>query len=192
MEEKTMKIISLIAAAAVLLASPALAQSVGEKTGVNSALGITPKTADFVNEAATTDMLEIAAAKLAKQRGSEDVKAFADKMITDHTQTTNALKALVSSGKVHERPPTEMTSLQKSQLDKLGKLQGADFNEQYKSDAVSVHKDAVSLFQRYSKGGDNSDLKAFAAQYLPIIQMHLDMAQKLDARPASTMGQHSK
>jgi putative membrane protein len=36
----------------ILLATPALAQSVGEKTGVNSVLGVAPTTADFVKEAA--------------------------------------------------------------------------------------------------------------------------------------------
>ena len=35
-----------------LLASPTLAQSVGEKTGVSSALGISPTTTDFVKEVA--------------------------------------------------------------------------------------------------------------------------------------------
>ena len=39
---------SIIALGWVLLAGPALAQSAGEKTGVNSALGIAPTTADFV------------------------------------------------------------------------------------------------------------------------------------------------
>ncbi len=42
--------------AASVLAAPAYAQSVGEKTGVNSALGITPSTPDFVKEAAQSDM----------------------------------------------------------------------------------------------------------------------------------------
>jgi putative membrane protein len=36
----------------VLCVSPSLAQSVGEKTGVNSVLGIAPKTEDFIKEAA--------------------------------------------------------------------------------------------------------------------------------------------
>ena len=45
--------------ALVLLATPALAQSIGEKTGMNSTLGISPTTADFVKEAATSDMFEI-------------------------------------------------------------------------------------------------------------------------------------
>ncbi|MET4792840.1 putative outer membrane protein [Bradyrhizobium japonicum] len=50
---------TIIAAACVLLAGPALAQSLGEKTGVNSALGVAPTTADFVKEVAVSDMFEI-------------------------------------------------------------------------------------------------------------------------------------
>jgi putative membrane protein len=46
------------------LTSPSIAQSVGEKTGVNSALGIAPKTEDFIKEAAMSDMTEIEAAKI--------------------------------------------------------------------------------------------------------------------------------
>ena len=65
---------SLIALGCLLLAGPALAQSVGEKTGVNSTLGISPTTQDFVTEAANSDMLEIAAAKLAQEKGNADEK----------------------------------------------------------------------------------------------------------------------
>ena len=38
------------------LGSAAAAETVTEKTGVNSALGIAPKTQDFVTEAAVSDM----------------------------------------------------------------------------------------------------------------------------------------
>jgi putative membrane protein len=57
--------------------SAAFAQSAGEQTGVNSALGIAPKTEDFIKEAATSDMLEIEAAKIAQQKGNADEKQFA-------------------------------------------------------------------------------------------------------------------
>ena len=49
----------IIFAACALIAGPAAAQSIGEKTGINEVLGITPSTADFVKEAATSDMFEI-------------------------------------------------------------------------------------------------------------------------------------
>jgi putative membrane protein len=51
-----MKRILLTIVVAGALGSIAHAQSVSEKTGVNSVLGITPKTEDFIKEAATSDM----------------------------------------------------------------------------------------------------------------------------------------
>jgi putative membrane protein len=174
--EKFMKKIVLLAAC-IVLAGPAFAQSVGEKTGVNSALGITPKTTDFVNEAATSDMFEIQSSQLAAQRTQDDVKSFADKMVTDHTKTTSELKGLASQQNISL--PTQMTSSQQSMLDKLNGLQGNDFAKQYMDDQVSAHKDAVSLFERYGKGGDNDKLKSWATQTLPILQQHLDMAQNI-------------
>jgi len=50
---------SLIVLGCLLIAGPALAQSVGEKTGVNSTLGISPSTPDFVKQVAVSDMFEI-------------------------------------------------------------------------------------------------------------------------------------
>ena len=80
-------------ACAVFLLAPLMVplahgQSVGEKTGVNSTLGISPTTQDFVTEAANSDMLEIAAAKVAEEKGNADEKKFAEQMTTDHTKTS--------------------------------------------------------------------------------------------------------
>ena len=72
-----------------------------------------------------------------------------------------------------------MDKAHQSKLDKLSGLSGADFTKEYESMQVSAHKDAVSLFERYSKSGDNTDLKAFAAKTLPHLQEHLKMAQAL-------------
>jgi putative membrane protein len=174
-EEIMRKIIFV--AACILLASPAIAQSVGEKTGVNSALGITPKTADFVNEAAMSDMFEIQSSQLAAQQTQGDVQSFANQMVTDHTKTTSELKDLASQQNLSL--PTQMSSSQQSMIDKLKGLQGKDFAKQYMDDQVSGHKDAVSLFERYGKGGDNDKLKAWASQTLPTLQHHLDMAQNI-------------
>ena len=67
-----MKTTILALALASTFTTATFAQSVGEKTGVNAVLGITPKTEDFIKEAATSDMLEIQAAKIAQQKGDAD------------------------------------------------------------------------------------------------------------------------
>jgi putative membrane protein len=176
----TMKAL-LLASTFVLIAGGAFAQSLPEKTGVNSVLGVAPKTQDFVTLAAQSDMLEIESSKLAQAKSDNDkTKQFAAKMIKDHTETSTELKSLVSSGKVKVETPASLDKAHQEKLDKLAKLDGKEFTEEYDSMQVSAHKDAVSLFERYSKDGDNADLKAFAGKYLPHLQEHLKMAQDLD------------
>lgn len=163
----------------LIVSSPLSAQSIGEKTGVNSALGISPSTADFVSQAAVSDMFEIQSSELAAQRGDDPTKAFATQMIAAHKKTTEELKALVASGSVKETPPAQMDSAHQDKLDALKKLDGAKFNDQYQDDQVEAHEDAVSLFERYSQGADNMDLKAWALKTLPELKHHLEMAKKL-------------
>src|SRR6195952_2540662 len=171
---------SIVALACVLLAGPALAQSAGEKTGVNSALGISPTTADFVKEVAVSDMFEIESSKLAQDKGNAPEKTFASQMVTDHTKTSTELKGLVSSGKVKAELPSAIDGSHQSKLDKLKGESGKDFSSDFDSMQVAAHKDAVSLFERYAKGGDNSDLKDWAGKTLPALKHHLEMAQNLD------------
>jgi putative membrane protein len=170
----------------LLLAGPIAAQSVGEKTGVNSALNIAPTTADFVKEVATSDMFEIAASKLAQDKGNAPEKTFASQMIADHTKTSTELKGLVTGGKVKVELPTVLDSSHQSKLDKLKGESGKDFSADYDSQQVSAHKDAVSLFERYAKGGDNADLKDWASKTLPALKHHLEMAENLKKKPGGS------
>jgi putative membrane protein len=174
-----MKRLIAIAATTLLAATmPALAQSAGEKTGANSALGVAPSTADFVKEVATSDMLEIESSKLAQQNGTPKEKAFASQMVKDHTKTSSELKSLVNAGGVQAQLPSSLDSASQSKLDKLT-TDKPNFSSNYDSMQVSAHKDAVSLFERYAKSGDNAKLKGWARKTLPALQHHLQMAQDL-------------
>ena len=169
----------ILIAASVLLVAPARAQSAPERTGVNSALGVSPSTPDFAKEVAISDMFEIESSKLAQQRGVAATKSFADHMIMDHTKTSMELKSMVQSGKVKADLPSSLDSIHQSKLDKLKGLNGEEFNKNYDEMQVDAHKDAVDLFGRYAKGGDNTDLKQWAATTIPTLQTHLKMAQEL-------------
>jgi len=174
---------TLIALACMVFAGPVLAQSLGEKTGVNSALGVAPSTADFVKQVAISDMFEIESSKLAEQKGNAQEKRFAQQMVTDHTKTSTELKGLVSDGKVQATLPTALDSAHQSKIDKLKNATGKDFSSDYTSYQVSAHEDAVSLFDRYAKGGDNAALKDWAGKTLPALKHHLEMAKELGKAP---------
>lgn len=175
-----MKRILAAVTASLLLATGVHAQSAAEKSGINSVAGIAPKTQDFVQEAAASDMFEIESSKLAVERGDEATKAFAQQMITEHEKTSSELKKMVGDLKLSNPPANAMSSAQQGMLDELKELQGADFNEEYHDQQVTAHENAVDLFKRYGEEGETPELKAWAAKTLPALQHHLEMAQTLD------------
>ena len=176
----------LTAAACLLLLGavgmPAHAQSVGEKTGVNSLIVVAPSSQDFVTQAAISDMFEDQSSKLALEKSDEKTKAFAKKMIEDHKKTSDELKSVVQTGDMKLNIPTALDSSHQSKLDKLKSLSGEDFTKQYHDDQVTAHKNATDLYKRYAEGGDNAALKAFAIKTKPHLDEHLKMAQDLASK----------
>lgn len=166
------------------LAAAAQAESLTEKTEVNAALGVSPSTADFVNEAAISDMFEIQSSRLAEDRAhGSAASSFAAQMVKDHGKTSAELKAMVEKGAVKQQLPTALDKSHQKTLDDLKDAKGDDFLKMYADDQLSGHKDAVDLFERYAKGGDNDALKQWASKTLPTLRHHLDMAQDLDKDP---------
>jgi putative membrane protein len=133
-----------------------------------------PSTADFVKTVAISDMFEI--------ESSNADQAFAQRMVHDHTQTTEQLKHLVGGGKVKAQLPAELDDEHKQMLDKLRGESGGDFSKDYNQTQLAGHKEAVALFEAYAKIGDNAALKSWAAKTLPHLQEHLAMAEKLSQR----------
>ena len=93
-------------------------------------LGIAPKTADFITEAAMSDMLEIEAAKIAEQKGNAQEKSFAAQMITDHTKTSSELKQTVSADE-KAAIPTALDDASQKKLDKLRNAKPEEFAGEY-------------------------------------------------------------
>jgi putative membrane protein len=78
--------------------------------------------------------------------------------------------------------PAGLDDASQKKIDKLNSAKPADFKRKYDSMQVDAHKSAVSLFQRYAKGGDNAKLKDWAQKTLPTLQHHLEMADMLNKR----------
>ncbi|GCE82278.1 DUF4142 domain-containing protein [Komagataeibacter diospyri] len=164
---------------AVCMSVPAVAQSIPEKTGINSLMGVAPRTEDFVKIATISDMYEIQSSELALHSHDTALTDFATRMIADHKKTSAALQDLLHSGSVQIQQPTALDETHQDELDKLKTLHGRDFALQYRSDQVSAHEDAVSLFRRYAENGENAALKTWAANTLPTLENHLQAARSL-------------
>jgi putative membrane protein len=142
---------------------------------------MTSTTKGFVTAAATSDMYEVAAGKLAVERAqSPDVKAFAQKMVDAHTETTAKLKSIIAANHINVIPPAHVDSRRQGMLDDLRGAKAADFDHRYVTQQVAAHKEADILMRGYAKSGDSKPIQDFAAETDKAVKMHLSMAEKMD------------
>lgn len=136
--------------------------------------------ADFVTNAAASDMFEIDSSKLALTRTKNaDIKAFAQMMIEMHTQTTAGLKKAIADSGQPLTPPAALPADLRTKLDVLGKASSADFDKAYMDAQVDGHQAALDLHTRYAAGGTVPALQAAAASTAPVVQEHLTKAKSM-------------
>ncbi len=133
-------------------------------------------------------MFEVQASQLAlEKRADKETRPFARKMVKDHQKTSSELKSLVEGGKVKATLPTALDSEHQKMLDDLKAKSGKDFDQSYDQIQLKAHQDAVALFEAYAKGGDDPELKKWAARTLPHLKQHLAMAQKAEIAVAAAV-----
>lgn len=147
-----------------------------------AAAGISNDDRKFMMAAAEGGMSEVEMAKVALQKASSDsVKQFAQKMIDDHTMANDKLKQIAESKGV--TLPTAPDAKRQRTMGKLQQLSGAEFDKAYIKEAGNKdHESQAKLFQKQSERGKDSEVKAFAAETLPTVQMHLQMARDLSGQ----------
>ncbi len=131
----------------------------------------------FAMMVAQTDLAELQVSNMALQKSNSDqVKKVAQKLIDDHTKTTDSLKQIASTKGM--TLPTETDPKHKALATKLQAESGDQFDKDYLSANVSDHHKVVMAFQKESQNGKDPDIKAFASQYLPAIQEHTQMLEQ--------------
>jgi putative membrane protein len=151
---------------------------------------MTGTTKGFVTAAATSDMYEVTAGKIALQRAqSPAVKEFAQKMVDAHTETTAKLKSILASNNVDVVPPAHVDYRRQAMLDDLRGAKAQDFDHRYIAQQIAAHREADILMRGYAKDGDSAAIKDFAATTDKAVKMHLSMAQKLDTSSKSAFNQ---
>ncbi|CAJ0780114.1 DUF4142 domain-containing protein [Ralstonia chuxiongensis] len=135
---------------------------------------------EFLEDAAQSGLTEIEASRLAQQTSTNsDVNAFAAQMIKDHIRMREELARLAASKGY--TPAAEPSLLQQVELKALAALNGEWFDKAY-SDRIGVaaHESTVRMFKEASKSAQDPDIKAFAANHLPALEQHLEMARDLE------------
>jgi putative membrane protein len=175
-----MKILSLPRSTALLL-SAGLFLRFGAAGALAADSKVDMSDKSFVTDAGEAGMAEVKEGLMTVGKTSNtDVQKFGKRMDKDHSKANEELRKIARSKEVEF--PTSPSLVQQAKAKLLDGKSGADFDKAYASDAVSDHKDAVKLFAKEAKEGDDADLKAFAAKTLPTLKMHLKMAEELEAK----------
>jgi putative membrane protein len=166
-----------------------------DSMGKNGMMGkVSSKDKKFMMDAAMGGMEEVEMGRLAASNATDaDVKAFGQRMVDDHTKANDQLKQVAQTKGV--TLPTDMSKSQHSDMDKLSKMTGANFDHAYVKMMVKDHKKDVADFSKESKSGSDSDVKSFASTTLPTLQDHLKMVQDLSTKmggsKSASMSKHS-
>lgn len=154
-------------AAPVLVATPLLILACSSAKDSNK----------FATNAAQGGLAEVEFGRLATQRaGDASVREFGARMVADHSRANSELKSI--AGQKGIQLPTEINSEQKSEMEKLSKMSGAEFDKEYMSAMLKDHETDVKDFDTQAKDGNDPEIKAFAGKTLPTLQQHLQMAQQ--------------
>ncbi len=138
----------------------------------------------FIVKAAQSDMTEIKTSQLALKRSQNtQVRQYAQMMIQQHTQSSHKLKPIAAQKGV--TLPKTLGAENQALLNQLTKLSGTRFDQAYMSGQSKAHTKTQAIYQKELKQGQDTTVKAFASQVLPIVTAHLDMARNLIAGNSS-------
>jgi putative membrane protein len=176
---QTKKFVLTLAAAGLFTLGQATAQSSGQSsqtTQSSQPSNISTQDRDFIMKAAQGGMAEVQVAQLAKDKASSaQVKQMADKLIQDHTQNNTQLQQLAQSKGV--TVPQSVNAKDQKEIDRLSKLSGSDFDREFTRHMERDHRKDIAEFRREASRGQDTDVKAFASQTIPVLEQHLQMAQ---------------
>lgn len=138
---------------------------------------VTERDKKFVKCVAEDGLYEVKISELAKTNAlSIDVKVLANHMIEDHSKANSELKELAEKKGIEV--PAVMSSKAIKYYDKLAKKQSKDFDKAYTKCLMMDHNKDICKFKKEIKKGGDTDIKAWAAKTLPVLEHHKEMIEE--------------
>jgi putative membrane protein len=103
----------------------------------------------------------------------DDVKAFGQRMVKDHTAINDDLKVLAAQKDV--AMPDSLDAAHQKMVDTLTALTGSEFDKAYIAGMFKGHKKAIKAFKTESAKTKDADVKSFAGKTIPILEDHLKL-----------------
>ncbi len=133
----------------------------------------------FVAKALQGGAAEVQLGQLAAEKSqSNDVKQFAQKMVSDHTQMGDKwFKPVAKQIGVSE--PKEPSKKDKKLIEKLQGLSGQEFDTAYIQAMLKDHKEDLKDFKSEAQSAQDPNVKQIAQQGVGIISQHLQLIEQI-------------
>jgi putative membrane protein len=162
--------------------------------GAAAAVAQSADTADmdkqFLMKASQSDYTEIQFSQLALQQATNpQVKAYAQKMVDDHTKLEAEMKPFAD--KLGVTPVTTLDAEHQQKYDALKQMSGMNFDKTYMTGMDQDHHIALDLFKQQEKAPSSDPaMKKTVEKGEKVVAMHTKMAdaavQKMDKMSAKS------
>jgi putative membrane protein len=135
----------------------------------------------FLAKASQANVDEIKLGELAEHKATDPaVKAFAHKMVVDHTALGRKMKPFATEWGL--TVPTTMDSDHQDEWNKLNGLSGHDFDKEYIDAMVKDHDQAYDLFNDEVNSTQDAKFKVAVEHGKSVIAAHKNMAHNLQGK----------
>jgi putative membrane protein len=148
-----------------------------------TAIPATPLTASdtrFVEAQLEGNLAEIDMAKLAIQRSQDqNIRNFAQKMITDHTAANGTLMPIAQGQEI--AMPTALSPAHQAMLEQLSNLNGVAFDTTYINMMIQAHGETLAAMNNQLTKGQSQVINVWVQNTRPVVQQHLQIAEQIKA-----------
>lgn len=133
---------------------------------------------NFLVDAANGGLAEVDFGKIAKEKGLSDrVRNYGKMVEADHADANAKVKELADARKV--TLPIETSAANQETMIALSKISGKEFDKAFMDKMVSEHERAITVFMDAADQSNDSGIRTFIANALPVLQIHLDSAKAI-------------
>jgi putative membrane protein len=128
--------------------------------------------------------VDIEAGRVAQTKSqNEEVKAYAHRMVGEHTDVNDSAKKLVAKLGVKPETTTVSTALRTegaANTAKFTALSGAAFDRSYIKEEIELHEKVIDVVdKKLIPNAKNEELKALLVKVRPSLVSHLEHARKI-------------
>ncbi len=132
----------------------------------------------FLRKAAQGGLAEVQLGQLASQKaGSQEVKDFGTKMVTDHTELNEDMKPIADSMGV--MLPKKLSGKDQAEYDRLNGMSGTDFDTEYLTYMIKDHREDLHEFRAEAASTTDPTLRTAVDHGAKVIREHAHMVEEL-------------